>query len=159
MTLTTNVWGIIGHVMIWRMHDLTVPVPCAQSYLTLCHPMDSSLPRSSVHGIIPGKNTGANCHFLLQGVFPTQGSNPTLLCLLYCRQILYPLSHQESPHDLTIDILNYFFRQINLETWKEIDFFFQFSVFILLELSVYLAVLPTKVHPSELCKASLLTHK
>ena len=34
----------------------------------------------------PGKNTGAGCHFLLQGFFPTQGSN---LCLLHCRQILY----------------------------------------------------------------------
>ena len=27
----------------------------------------------------PGKNTGAGCHFLLQGIFPTQGSNPCLL--------------------------------------------------------------------------------
>ena len=31
------------------------------------------------------------CHFLLQGIFPTQGSNPHLLCLLHCRQILYHL--------------------------------------------------------------------
>ena len=30
------------------------------------------------------------CHFLLQGIFPTQGSS---LCLLHCRQIVYPLSH------------------------------------------------------------------
>ena len=34
------------------------------------------------------------CHALLQGLFPTQGSNPGLL---YCRQILYYLSHQGSP--------------------------------------------------------------
>ena len=27
----------------------------------------------------PGKNTGVDCHFLLQGIFPTQGSNPSLL--------------------------------------------------------------------------------
>ena len=33
----------------------------------------------------PGKNTGVGCHFLLQGIFPTQGLNP---CLLRCRQIL-----------------------------------------------------------------------
>ena len=33
-------------------------------------------------------------HFLLQGIFPTQGSN---LGLLHCRQILYHLSHQGSP--------------------------------------------------------------
>ena len=30
----------------------------------------------------PGKNTGVDCHFLLQGIFPTQESNPRLLCLL-----------------------------------------------------------------------------
>ena len=34
----------------------------------------------------PGKNTGVGCHFLLQGIFPTQGLNPGLL---HCRQILY----------------------------------------------------------------------
>ena len=28
---------------------------------------------------IPGKNTGVCCHFLLQGTFPTQGSNLSLL--------------------------------------------------------------------------------
>ena len=27
----------------------------------------------------PGKDTGAGCHFLLQGIFPTQGSNSHLL--------------------------------------------------------------------------------
>ena len=41
----------------------------------------------------PGKNTGAGCHFLLQGIFPTQESNPGLL---HCRQILYPLSYEGS---------------------------------------------------------------
>ena len=33
----------------------------------------------------PGKNTGVGCHFLLQGIFPTQGMN---LGLLHCRQML-----------------------------------------------------------------------
>ena len=46
----------------------------------------------------PGKNAGADCHFLLQSIFPTQGSNPLLLCLLHYRWILYLLSHQRSPH-------------------------------------------------------------
>ena len=41
----------------------------------------------------PDKNTGVGSHFLLQGIFPTQGSN---LGLLHCRQILYCLSHQGS---------------------------------------------------------------
>ena len=35
---------------------------------------------------------GVGCHFLLQGIFPTQGSNPGLL---HCRGILYHLSHQD----------------------------------------------------------------
>ena len=38
-----------------------------------------------------GKNTWVGCHFLLQRILPTQGSN---LDLLHCRQILYRLSHQ-----------------------------------------------------------------
>ena len=42
----------------------------------------------------PGQNTGVGIRFLLQGIFPTQGSNPGLL---NCRQILYQLSHQGSP--------------------------------------------------------------
>ena len=42
----------------------------------------------------PGKNIGVGCHLLLQGIFPTQGSNPSLL---HCWQILYHLSHREAP--------------------------------------------------------------
>ena len=44
----------------------------------------------------PGKHTGVACHFLLQGIFPIQGSNRHLLHLLHCREILYHLSHQGS---------------------------------------------------------------
>ena len=61
---------------------------------TLWDPMDCSLPGSSVHGASPGKNTGAGCHALLQGIFQTQGSNPGLL---HCKWILYKLSYQGSP--------------------------------------------------------------
>ena len=50
---------------------------------TLCDPVDCSPRGSSVHGIYPGKNTGVGCHSLLQGVFPTQGLNSPLLCLLH----------------------------------------------------------------------------
>ena len=42
----------------------------------------------------PGQNTGGGSLSLLQGIFPTQGSNPGLL---HCRQILYQLSHKGSP--------------------------------------------------------------
>ena len=47
----------------------------------------------------PGRNTAVGCHFFLQGIFPTQGSNLCLLCLLHCRWILYPLNHLISVFD------------------------------------------------------------
>ena len=34
------------------------------------------LSHSSVHGDSPGQSTGVSCHALLQGIFPSQGSNP-----------------------------------------------------------------------------------
>ena len=42
--------------------------PCGLQPARLLYPWDS-----------PGKNTGVGCHALLQGIFPTQGSNPGLL--------------------------------------------------------------------------------
>ena len=46
----------------------------------------------------PGKNTGVGCHFLLQGIFPTQELNPSLL---HSRRILYQLSYEGSPLYIT----------------------------------------------------------
>ena len=59
---------------------------------------DSMTPRTVARQVplsmdFPGKNTGVGCHSLLQGIFPTQESNPGLL---NCRQILYWLSNQGS---------------------------------------------------------------
>jgi len=53
---------------------------------------DSATPWSS-----PGQNTGVGSLSLLQGIFPTQGSNPGLP---HCGQILYQLSHEGSPRIL-----------------------------------------------------------
>ena len=57
----------------------------------LCYPVDCSLSDSSGHGILQARNTGVGSHYLLQRIFPTQGSN---LGLLHGRQILYHLSDQ-----------------------------------------------------------------
>ena len=46
----------------------------------------------------PGQNTGVGSLSLLQGIFPTQGSNPGLL---HCRRILYQLSHKGSPNQIS----------------------------------------------------------
>ena len=58
----------------------------AQLCPILCNPMDYSPPGSSVHGDSPGKNIGTGCHALLQGIFPTQGSNPGLPRIFWNRE-------------------------------------------------------------------------
>ena len=83
-----------------------------QLCVTVFDTMDCSLPGSSVHGDSPGKNTGVGCHALLQGIFPTQGSNPGLSL---CRWILCILSHQGSPskkHNQLNKFLLFFFEAI-----------------------------------------------
>ena len=45
----------------------------------------------------PGQNTGVGSLSLLQGIFPTQRSNPGLL---HCRRTLYHLNHQRIPRIL-----------------------------------------------------------
>ena len=79
------------------MHIYIYAVLClvTQSCLTLWDPLDS--PGSSVHEDSPGKNIEVGCHVLLQGIFPTQVSNPGPLC---CRGVLYHLRHQGSPRTL-----------------------------------------------------------
>ena len=59
--------------------------------------MDCSSPGSSVHGDFPGKNTGVGCHALLQGIFPTQGSNLSLFCLLHWQVDSLPLAPPGKP--------------------------------------------------------------
>ena len=59
----------------------------AQSCLTLCNRMEYSSWNS------PDQNTRVGSHCVLQGIFPTQGSNPGVP---HCRRVLYQLSHQGS---------------------------------------------------------------
>jgi len=84
---------------LWsQLAQVQVLCMCAkllQSCPTLCDPIDHSHPGSSVHGIFQAR--------ILEWVampssryLSAQGSNPHLLYLLHCRQILYLLSHQGS---------------------------------------------------------------
>ena len=103
-----NSTQLLQHLLELCMHAKSL-----QSCPTLCNPMDCSLTGSPVHGILrpwdpPGKNTRVGCHFLLQGIFPTQGSNPGLL---HCRQILYHLSYEENL------LLNISMFQMGLPWW------------------------------------------
>ena len=55
----------------------------------------------------PGKNTGMGCHFLLQGIFPTQGWNLGLLHLLHCQVGSLSLSHPGCPWEITTHVLQW----------------------------------------------------
>ena len=79
----------------------------AQSCPALCDSMDCSLPHSSFHWILQGKNIGVSCHAFLQGIFPTQEWNPHLLCLLHWQVDSLPLSHLGNPESFLI-VLNRF---------------------------------------------------
>ena len=52
------------------------------SCVRLCATLWTTAHQASLPWDSPGKHTGVGCHFLLQGIFLTQGSNPHLLCLL-----------------------------------------------------------------------------
>ena len=80
-----EVWLIYNVVLISAVqksdsviHTYIYVCLVSQSCLTVCNPTDCSPAGSSVHGDSPGKNIGMSCHALLQGIFPTQGSNQGL---------------------------------------------------------------------------------
>ena len=85
----SSLWVIPVLILIKiNIRHWKVKVKVTQSCLTLCNysPWNS-----------PGRNTGVGSLSPLQGIFPTQGSNPGLP---NCRQILYQLSHKGSPRIL-----------------------------------------------------------
>ena len=69
----------------------TCMLSCFSLVQLFVNPMECRLPGSSVHDS-PGKNTGVGCHALFQGIFPNQGSNLCLLCLLHWQAGSLPLA-------------------------------------------------------------------
>ena len=66
----------------------------------------------------PGNSTGVDCHFLLQRIFPIQGSNPGLP---HCRQTLYHLSHQEHTKKEGLEPVFWGDNSLSNETGRIID--------------------------------------
>ena len=101
-----NIFTIVSlsNCRIWDRYVVVVSL-VAKSYPILVIPWTAAA-RLLFPWDSPWKNTGVGCHFLLQGIFPSQGSNVCLLCagsLLHFRQSL-PLSHQGSPWDKYTEI-------------------------------------------------------
>ena len=81
----------------WTPTVSCVHAQSLQLSLTLCHPIHCRLPGSSVHGGSPGETTGVGCFYLLQGIFPTQGSTPYFLHLLHWQVGSLPLAPPGKP--------------------------------------------------------------
>ena len=83
----------------------------------LCNTIDCSTPGSSVHGNFAGKNTEVGCHALLQGIFPSHGSNMHLLCLLYWQAGSLPLVPSRKPSlCLKCGTISHLFWIVHLDT-------------------------------------------
>ena len=76
-----------------------------RSYLTLCDPMDTRPARLLCPWDSLGKNPRVGCHFLLQGLLPTQESNLRLLHLLYWQAGSFPLAPSGKPSDAKMVLL------------------------------------------------------
>ena len=80
----------------WENSDLCMTAHLWAKLLQLCptlwDPMDCSPPASPVCGILQARILESGCHFLLQGIFLTQGSNPCLLHLLHGQADYLPLA-------------------------------------------------------------------
>ena len=77
MTLPSRKGLKIINELVW-CQSARVHARSLQSRLTLRNSMGYSCPWNS-----PGKNSEVGCHFLLQGIFPTQGLQPHILNLLH----------------------------------------------------------------------------
>ena len=89
---------IVTHTIITFMYTCSVASVLSNSLWPYgLQPARFLCPRDS-----PGKNTGVDCHALLQGIFLTQGSNPSLLCLLDCLLKLMSIELVMSFNHLTL---------------------------------------------------------
>ena len=87
-----QVVGWTGKLVLTSMHRGYVCTKSLQSYPALCDSVDCSPPGFSVHGDSLGKNTGVDCHALLQGISLPEGSSLHLLRLLRWQARSLPLA-------------------------------------------------------------------
>ena len=136
--LLLNVIHIVSPVFYWLIHIFL----CIKSCMHACSVMSHSL---QPHGLSPtrllcswdslSKNTGVDCHFLLQGIFPTQESNPYLCNLLHWQADSLPLvppgkpilNHKGYLLYLSISLQLSLLQIFSLNAWL----FFKYFVFLM----------------------------
>ena len=108
----------------------------AQSGLTLCDPMDHGSPGSPAHGVLQARD----CHALLQGIVPTEGSNTRLWCLLHWQVDSLPLVPPWKPFWLLPRVV---FTQGSSSGRYSVCLALQGAVFLSVSLLVFLFHCPT----------------
>ena len=92
--LSTHICSPLAFIKHWACSPLCVLYSWSLSHVRLfVMPWTVACQAPLSMGILQTRITGVGCHALLQGIFPTQGSNSGLP---HCRWILYHLSHQGS---------------------------------------------------------------
>ena len=91
-------WSTINHfikdgILPFMLQNCACSVTKSWS---LCDSMDCRPARLLRPWDFPGRNTGVDCHFLLQGIFPIQGLIPCLLCFLHWQVDSLALSYLRS---------------------------------------------------------------
>ena len=79
-----------------KLLNLVCGVKSLQFCPTICDPLDGSPAGSSVHGILQARIL-VGWHFLLQGIFPNQWSNLSLICFLHWQVSSLPLAPPGKP--------------------------------------------------------------
>ena len=82
--ITPCIWELVvtwGHVCVCVCVCVCAHAPAVAQSSDSLRPHELDPIRLLCLWNFPGKNTGAGCHFFLQGIFPAQGSNPRLLLL------------------------------------------------------------------------------
>ena len=98
-------WKHYLHNLLFEPADnkddtLSDTVPCVLSHLScvwLCVTPQTAACQAPLSKDFLGEITRAGCHFLLQGIFPTQGSNQRLLSLLHWQAGSLPLTLRGKP--------------------------------------------------------------
>ena len=105
--IASKVWSVYVHTVITLLNN-TFVCECVHRWVCVCvhSVMSNSL---WPHGLQParllcpwnfsGKNIGAGCHFLLQGIYQIQGLNMHFLCLLHWQADSLPLCFLVSPNN------------------------------------------------------------
>ena len=98
-----SIKSLVFTSVCYYLHQLSVCM-CMLSHVQLFEIPWTAATRLLYSWNFPVKNTKVGCHFLLQGIFLTQGSN---LCILHWQADSLPLNHLGSLHQLSTTEINF----------------------------------------------------